>query len=314
MGGKYRKVAIVGAGAVGLYYGGRLAEAGVDVCFLVRSDYENIRHKGITIDSIAGNAKLPKVCCAKKSEDIGPVDLVIIAWKTTSNVHYQQVISPLLGEHTHILTLQNGLGSVERLAELFGGWHVFGGLCFVCINRVGPGHVNHTAAGLIRIGSYDAGKEEELSQLVKFLGDRGVLCESMDDLERAQWMKLVWNIPFNGLSIAEGGVDTQKLLEMQGVEQRVLRLMREVQAVAAGLGHFIEDAFLDHQIERTRPMRAYRPSSMIDYVEGREVEVDAIWREPLRRARVLGVETPELEELLRSIEWRLAQRDADDEN
>lgn len=309
---KRARIAIVGAGAVGLYYGGRLAESGADVRFLLRSDYGHVRREGLVIESIAGDVRLPRVSCARSSQGIGPVDLVVIAWKTTANARYAEVVTPLVGEHTRILTLQNGLGNVERLAELFGARRIYGGLCFVCINRVGPGHVRHTASGLVRVGEYASPGSGGLDWLVELLRGGGIDCQRVDDLGKAQWMKLVWNVPFNGLSISEGGVDTGKLLATPGVEQRVMRLMREIQSVAAALGYTIGDGFLEKQIEVTRPMKAYRPSSMIDYTSGREVEVDAIWREPLRCARRLGVETPELERLLADIEGRLAERDARD--
>ena len=141
--------------------------------------------------------------------------------------------------------------------------------------------------------------------LVASLRDGGINCRGVENLECAQWTKLVWNIPFNGLAISEGGVDTQALLATPGMEERVRRIMAEVQAVAAALGHLIEDSFIEQQVTVTRTMNAYRPSSMIDYVEGREVEVDAIWREPLRRARELGVDVPEIARLLVEIESRL---------
>jgi 2-dehydropantoate 2-reductase len=147
-----------------------------------------------------------------------------------------------------------------------------------------------------------------LEALVNLLKGAGIHAQAVADLEKAQWMKLIWNIPFNGLAIAQGGVDTGELLCMPGMEERIRRLMKEVQAVANAMGHDIEDDFLEQQIEVTRPMKAYRPSSMIDYLEGREIEVDSIWREPLSRAHVLGVETPELERLLTEIEDRIICR------
>jgi 2-dehydropantoate 2-reductase len=127
------------------------------------------------------------------------------------------------------------------------------------------------------------------------------------DLERAQWEKLVWNIPFNGLSVAEGGVTTDVLLASIDTENELRALMTEVVAAARALGHELGDGIIDFQIERTRPMGPYRTSSMIDFVEGREVEVDAIWREPLRRAQAAGVSTPHLARLLERIEQRLAR-------
>lgn len=304
-------MAIVGAGAVGGYYGARLAEAGVDVHFLLRSDYEVIEEFGMKVESVSGNIYLPEVQCAKSSHEIGPVDLIIIAWKTTSNQYYDEVISPLLHERTMILTLQNGLGNVEELGRLFGDARIFGGLCFVCINRIGPGHLNHSASGLVRVGEYGwSGEEcsERLLELIQLLKRGKIDCQPVQNLEKAQWMKLVWNVSFNGMAIAEGGVDTSVLLARPGVEARIRRIMVEVQLVAAALGHDIPDGFLESQIEATRTMGGYRPSSMIDFVNGHEVEVDAIWALPVSKARSLGVDVPEIERLLSEIELRLEQR------
>ena len=305
------RVAIVGSGAVGGYYGGRLVEAKKDVTFLLRSDFDQIKEHGLTVDSVAGDIRLSSVQCTRSSAEIGPVDLVIIAWKTTSNSNYEEVVRPLLNHQTMILTLQNGLGNVEELARLFGGERIFGGLCFVCINRLGAGRLYHSASGLIRVGEYvssEKGVSNRLSDLVDWLKDGGINCQAVPHLEKAQWMKLVWNIPFNGLAIAEGGVDTGVLLAMPGMEDRIRRIMGEIQAVAKALAHEIADDFIEKQIALTRPMKAYRPSSMIDYAEGLDVEVDAIWRQPLLRARSLGVEVPEIEQLLSQIEVRLDDR------
>jgi len=305
------RVAIVGSGAVGGYYGARLAEAGKDVTFLLRSDFDQIKEHGLAVDSVAGDIRLSSVLCAQSSTEIGPVDLVVIAWKTTANSSYEEVVRPLLNHQTMILTLQNGLGNVEELARLFGGERIFGGLCFVCINRLGPGRLHHSASGMIRVGEYESsenGVSNRLSQLVGWLKDGGIVCQAVPNLEMAQWMKLVWNIPFNGLAIAEGGVDTGVLLAMPGMEDRIRRIMGEIQAVAKALAHEIADDFIEKQISLTRPMEGYRPSSMIDYVEGRDVEVDAIWRQPLLQARALGVEVPEIEQLLSQIELRLDER------
>ena len=129
----------------------------------------------------------------------------------------------------------------------------------------------------------------------------------MKNLARAQWMKLVWNVPFNGLTIAEGGIDTQALLAMPGGEEQVRALMTEVLRGAAALGHQIPREFADRQVEMTRSMGQYRASSMIDYLEGRDVEVEAIWEEPLRRATAEGAELPHWESLLKRIRERLEQ-------
>lgn len=289
-----KSFAIIGAGAVGSYYGGRLAQAGHDVRFLLRSDYDLVKAKGLRVQSIDGDFVLPKVTCARTSAEIGPVDVVIVAWKATSNGLFKEVISPLLHKETIIVTLQNGLGNLEDLAGLFGMERLLGAMCFVCINRIEPGLIRHTGGGMIAMGEARPGITPRLRELAKIFEDAKVVCEMAKDFAEAQWRKLVWNIPFNGLCITEGGIDTGKLLAMPDGEDRVRELMFEVTSAARGLGFEIEDEFIEYQIKRTYPMADYRPSSMIDYLNGDPVEINAIWSEPLRRARSVGVATPRL--------------------
>lgn len=298
---KIRKIAIVGAGAVGSYYGARLAQAGHDVTFLLRSDYDYVSENGLNVESIHGNFLLQPVQCTQRSQDIGAVDLVIVAWKTTANHYAEEIIRPLLGKDTTILTLQNGLGNCEHLAGLFGKERIVGGLCFVCINRLSPGHISHTASGLIRIGEFTGTPSSRITDLATAFKNANIRCEAVASLEKALWMKLVWNYPFNGLAIAEGGVDTEVLLKERKLEPEIRALMAEVISIAKALGHDIPKSFIDQQIDITYPMGKYRPSSMIDFVEGKPVEFDAIWQNPLTVARKLGVKAPRMEALAQRI-------------
>lgn len=292
-----KSFAIIGTGAVGSYYGGRLAEAGNDVRFLLRSDYEVVREKGLKVESIHGDFHLPEVSCASTPEEIGPVDVVIIAWKTTANEHSEKTIQPLLHGDTLVLTLQNGLGNVEYLGKIFGSERVLGALCFVCINRLKAGFISHTGGGKITVGESSPGITPRLTELVEVFQQANIETVAVSNLGEAQWRKLVWNVPFNGLCITEGGIDTEVLLAMPDGESRVRNLMEEVLRGAEALGFKIEDTFIDIQIERTYPMGPYRPSSMIDYLEGRPVEVEAIWGEPLRRAEAAGASLPKMRAL-----------------
>ena len=305
----FSSIAVVGAGAVGLYYGGRLAAAGEDVKFLLRSDYDGVREKGLTVESIHGNFRLDAPQVFRSAGEIGPVDLVIVSWKATANAAYEDVVRPLLHAGTVILTLQNGLGNTERLSELFGAENVMGGLCFVCINRIEPGLVRHSGSGMMAVGEVVGGDTTRLNGLVERFRAAEIDCRAVEDLSHSQWMKLVWNVPFNGLTIAEGGIDTEVLLGLPGGEEQVRGLMLEVLAGAKALGYEIPVSFPELQIAVTRPMGAYRPSSMIDYLEGRDVEVEAIWEEPLRRAKAAGAVLPRWEELLERIRERLAARE-----
>jgi 2-dehydropantoate 2-reductase len=304
----FKSVAIVGSGAVGLYHGGRLAAAGEDVKFLLRSDFEAISKGGLKVESSLGDFQLERVQAFQTAEEIGPVDLVIVSWKATANSQLATVLPPLLHAGTQVLTLQNGLGNGEALAEIVGPERVMGGLCFICINRISPGLVRHTNGGRMTVGEMlpdGMGRAKELERRFKAAGIQAV---AVDDLKKSQWEKLVWNIPFNGLSIAEGGVTTDVLLASPAKETEIRQLMAEIIAAANHLGLGLSQELIDLHINRTRPMGAYRTSSMIDFVEGREVEISPIWCEPLRRATAAGFAMPHLADLLQRIEARQAQR------
>jgi 2-dehydropantoate 2-reductase len=292
------KIAIIGAGAIGCYYGCRLAAVGGDVHFLMRSDLAAVRASGclrikLPQDEIVVSA--PQV--HGMPEEIGPCDLVIVALKATANGVFEEMIRPLLHERTAILTLQNGLGSDEQLANLFGAERVLGGLCFICVNRTAPGEIMCIEPGSVAFGEFGRPGTERLRQIVALFERSGVKCSSSDNLAELRWKKLVWNVPFNGLSIAAGGITTDLILASAELEVLVRLLMTEVIEAAAVLGHQIPRTLIEKQIASTRPMGAYRPSSLIDYLEGREVEVEAIWGEPLRRARQAGAAVPRLEML-----------------
>lgn len=304
----FRNVAVVGSGAIGLYYGGRLAEAGVDVKFLARSDYEQLSQHGLKAKSVAGDFHLTDISVFKKTEDIGPVDLVIIAWKATANHALVKVLPPLLHEQTQVLTLQNGLGNCEQIADIVGADRVCGGLCFVCINRTAPGTIIHSSGGRITIGEFALGIPDRAKLLAQRFKEAKIPASAVPDLAKAQWEKLIWNIPFNGLAVAEGGVTTDLLLADPDIEKKIRDLMQEVIIAAKAQGILLDPQLIDKNIELTRSMGPYQPSTMIDFIEGRELELDPIWEEPLRRAKNAEIAMPALEKLLSQMKQKLTER------
>ena len=306
----FASVAVVGSGAIGLYYGGRLAAAGEDVRFLLRADYEAISAGGLKVASVHGDFEVPRLRAFRAAEEIGPVDLVIVAWKATANGYLGEVLPPLLHPATQVLTLQNGLGNCESIGAITGPDRVLGGLCFVCINRIVPGFVKHSAGARVDLGEWQAGIPGRAAGIAGRFKAAGVPAVAVANLQQAQWEKLIWNIPFNGLSVAEGGVTTDALLASPAMEAEIRALMAEVIAGGRALGLTLSDDMIDYNINRTRPMGPYRTSSMIDFVEGREVEVGPIWEEPVRQALAAGCAMPHTAELLRRIREIISRRTA----
>ncbi len=294
---KSARIGVVGAGAIGCFYGAKLALAGYDVHFLMRRDLSTVRERGLRIHSGGRELHLRNVNAYASTEEIGKCDIVIIAVKTTSNPALPELLKPMVGRETAILTLQNGLGNEEFLAGHFGSGRIMGGLCFVCLNRVDYGVVEHYGHGTVSIGEYEGGPRDRTLAIIAALRQAGIEAKAVVDLEEERWRKLIWNVPFNGLSIVAGGITVDRIVSDPGLLNLTIGLMREVAAAARAIGHEIGDDFLESRIANTRLMGAYKPSSLLDYLAGREVEVESIWGEPLRAAQSRGVLTPRLEML-----------------
>lgn len=288
------RIAILGAGAIGLYYGARLALAGRDVSFLARSDLTAIRERGITLKVEGREDVLKPAAVFARAEDIGPVDLVILTLKATANAELTHLLPPLLGPATRLLTLQNGLGSEDTVARWVDRDRILGGLCYIACMRLAPAEVTCLHAGSIALGEADGPARERTRELAASFESAGVACRVVDDLVAARWRKLIWNVPFNGLSIAAGAVTTDVLCADPALRGEVQALMREVQAAARQLGIDIPDDVLRKQYDVTPPMGPYRPSSLVDFLAGRPLEIEAIWGEPLRRAQAAGAAMPRL--------------------
>jgi 2-dehydropantoate 2-reductase len=299
-------MAVVGSGALGSYYGAKLARQGADVRFLMRADLEVVRRDGLRVREQGEEWTLAAQAFGATAE-IGPVDLVIIGLKTTANADLEKLIPPLLHPGTLLLTLQNGLGNEEFLAARWGAERVLGGLCFVCLNRVAPGVIEHYGHGTLSLGEFGRGLMDRTRTIGGLFSAAGVETHLVENLITERWRKLVWNVPFNGLSIATGGRTCDRLLADAGLRDQVRALMLETIAAAGALGHGISEEFADYQIERTYPMGPYKPSSMIDWQDGRAVEVESIWGEPWRQGRAAGAALPRLELLYRLLQQLTAR-------
>jgi 2-dehydropantoate 2-reductase len=302
------KIGIVGTGALGGWYAALLAQAGHEVHCLARSDFEVIQKNGLTIRN-QGQERMVRVASASAdAASIGPCDLIVVTIKSTSNHALPALLTPLLGPATVVVTLQNGMGNVEALAKLLPVERIVAGLCFVCINRLAPAVIDTTLAGYVRMAAATGPINAAVETSVATFAGAGVDCQAETSLEAVLWKKLCWNIPFNGLSIAGGSITTDLILADPALNERAYVLMKEVQAAASARGHSFEDTHIKRQFVVTVGMGPYRPSSLIDFVEGRDVEVEGIWGEPLRRGVAAGVQMPETEKLVAEIQARIAAR------
>jgi 2-dehydropantoate 2-reductase len=291
--------AVVGTGALGMYYGAKLAKSGIPVTFLARRDLAHLQKHGIEVRCPFGNFHLRPVRALATPEEIGPVDLVLVCIKTTGNASLKKLLPPLLGPHTVVCTLQNGLGNEELLASIAGEERVLGGVCHVCVSRPEPGVARNMACTDIKFSDLSGGDTPRARSLAKIFTDAGVGCTVAPTIGSARWYKLVWNVPFNGLGIAggPGGRDTQQVLEDPALHQEAKDLMTEVLTASTKLGYPQDPNLIEKEIARTRSMGHYKSSSQLDWEAGKPVELESIWGEALRQGTAAGVPMPHLQKL-----------------
>lgn len=301
------KIAILGAGALGCYYGARLQESGQDVSFIVRSEYDYLKKHGLKVKSLHGDISLPHVKVCRDSAEVGPVDLVVVAWKSTANAGFAKALPPLMGPDTVVVTLQNGMGNAEEIARVIPADRIYVGLCFICAMRAEPGHVNHLEGGNIQFAPFVPSLQgtEQARELSGLFAQAGIKTRAFDAAEQIQWYKLVWNIPFNGLCLALGGISIAELYQNPENVARARRIMEEVVQAARARGYTLPEDLVEFHLSRTESMGSFIPSSAVDYNEGRPVEYTAIWGDPLAKAHQAGASLPEWERLDQDIRKRL---------
>ncbi|MEM9118039.1 MAG: putative 2-dehydropantoate 2-reductase [Cyanobacteria bacterium P01_F01_bin.56] len=309
-----RRYAILGTGAIGGYYGACLQHSGQDVHFLLHRDIDHVQRDGIKVDSVNGDFVLPEVQAYARVDEMPAIDVIVISLKTIHNARLlPQLLPPLLNANAVILTLQNGLDIEAEIAAIAPQTPIFGGLCFICSNKIGPGHIHHLDYGSIIMGEYDAARRPAnisptLEAITADFTQAGIDVELTIDLYRARWQKLVWNVPFNSLSVILNATTTAMMADPDA-RQLAADLMAEVIAAAHActqqatpeqprqLPAGIAETMLTH----TAKMKPYRTSMMIDFAERRPLEVEAIVGNPLRAAQQAQVETPRLEMLYQQL-------------
>ncbi len=310
------KIGVIGAGALGIFYGGRLYRARFDVHFYVRSGYDVVRTEGYIVHSCDGDFAIRPPVYPTPS-DLGRCDLVLIGLKTFANDKLPELLGPICDSNTVVLTLQNGLGNEEAIARALvtSGIHsdaeqaarqIIGGTAFLCSNRVAPHVIHHTAHGFVRLAEFRGAPQARTHTVAAMFTQAGIDCEVRDSLAAIRWEKLVWNIPFNGLGVAAGHAHTAAILGDDELRVVASELMQEVVAAAHADGVVIDEALPKDLMAKTEVMGPYRSSMQIDYEEGRPLEVEAILGEPVRRARRAGIPVPKMQ-MLYAIVRRLDQ-------
>lgn len=290
------KYAIIGTGAIGGFYGARLDKAGFEVHFLLHTDYQYVVDHGLTIDSCDGNFTLPSPKVYDSTSEMPQCDVVIVALKTTQNPLLPSLLPPLLKPDTIILLIQNGIGVEADVQQLFPSQPIAAGMAFICSAKAGPGHINHQFYGNINIGNYSCHNPQRYNQMLADFRAAGIGAADVEYLE-ARWKKAVWNMPFNGMTVALN-TTTNRLLSCESTHRLIYDQMLEVIGAAQALGvKNLDTRFADKMIANTIKMPPYSPSMKLDFDFHRPMEINYLYTRPIAEARAAGFAMPKLEML-----------------
>jgi 2-dehydropantoate 2-reductase len=281
------RYAVIGSGALGGFYGGKLAHAGKDVHFLFHNDYRFVVDNGLKVDSVKGNFHLTDVQAYQSTADMPKADVVLVCLKTTNNYLLKTLLPPILHAGSIIVLIQNGLGVEEDVAADFPQQPIAGGLAFICSNKIGDGHIAHLDYGKLNIGVFQGEIHTVLVQMKADFTEAGVPTEISSDLMTSRWQKLVWNIPYNGMTVVLN-TTTDRLMREASTRQLSYELMLEVIAGARACGIEVKESFADKMMELTDSMTPYAPSMKLDFDHKRPMEIEYIYSRPVKSAISAG--------------------------
>ena len=287
---------IIGVGAIGGYYGSKLAHSGQEVHFLSHSDYQFVKENGMQVDSCDGSFHLDQVNVYQHPEDMPKCDVVVVGLKTINNHLLPELLPPLLHEHTAVVLIQNGVGVEADVQQMFPNVQLIAGLAFICSAKTEPGRVNHQCYGSINLANYSCKDETLFENILKDFTDAAIPAASVP-YDEARWKKAVWNMPFNGMTVALN-TRTDLLLKNPATRHLIRDLMMEVVEASRALGiSGVDEAFVEKMIQMTDEMTPYSPSMKLDYDFHRPMEIHYLYTRPIEIARAAGYRMAKLEML-----------------
>ncbi len=287
------RIAIVGSGGVGGYFGGRLAAAGADVAFLARGAHlDALRSHGLRIDSPKGNVHIPRVTAESDPAAIGPVDVVFFAVKLYDTAGAVAMLPPLVGSDTIVIPFQNGVESVDVLTKAVGAAHTGGGVSYVSAVISEPGVIKHTAMDQLIFGEVDGRQSERLERLSAACQPAGFQSTLSKNIIVDIWTKFVRLSVFSGMTAVTRSplgviVNDPELLEM------LKAAVRESAAVAKAKGVNVAEGLDENTAAAYKALPPNSKASMLEDLErGRRIELPWLSGAVVRLGQELGVPTP----------------------
>ncbi|WAK01720.1 ketopantoate reductase family protein [Methylobacter sp. YRD-M1] len=291
------RILIIGAGAIGAFYGALLAKAGADVSVVCRSDYEHVKQHGFIInsDDLGSWTFTPSQVLKNAANFKGKADYVLLCTKVLPDIDLAALVRPAVSAETAIVFIQNGVEIEQTMLTAFPDNEVISGLAFICSNRISPGEILHLAYGHLALGNLPGFISNKTIRLCELFVRSGIECEATENIIARRWQKCIWNAPFNPLSVLSGGLQTFDILRSQ--ETFVRHIKQEIFNIAKACGHSLPEDIVDININNTYAMPPYKTSMLLDYENGHPMETEVILGNALRAGRREGIACPYLESI-----------------
>jgi len=288
------RIAVVGAGGVGGYFGAKLAQAGEDVTFIARgATLDALRSTGIRVDSILGDIALDRVNATDNASEVGPVDAVLVAVKAWQVAAVAPSLKPLLGAETAVVPLENGIEAPDDLIRGLGPDNVLGGLCAIVSFVVAPGHIRHAASDpIVAFGELDNRRTERAERLLLAMRNAGINADIPPDIQRSLWTKFVFITPMSAIG-AVTRVPIGVWRNVPETRELATKAVREVMTLAVAKGVTLAPDALELTMKRYDGLAPESTASMQrDVMDGRPSELEAQVGAVVRMGAALNVPTP----------------------
>lgn len=288
------KIGVIGVGAVGGYFGAKLAHAGLDVTFISRGKtLETLKEKGLKVISYKGNFEVKKVKAAHNFDVIKDADIILFCVKSYSTKEIAEALKPRISDKTVIISLQNGVENEDILAEVFGKDRVIGSVVYITSGMTEPAVIKHTSYGKVVFGELNGQITDRLRSIEKLFLDAGIPAGVTSDIKRDLWKKLMLNIPYNGFTAIIGD-SLKNYNHVKEAQECFLQALKEVQLVAQKEGHNITDEDIEEVIKFTKNENfgTFKSSTLLDAEAGKSVEIEEMHGAIVRSAQKYKLDVP----------------------
>jgi 2-dehydropantoate 2-reductase len=265
----------MGAGAVGGYFGARLAAASNDVAFIARGLHlMAMRQQGLALESPQGNLHIRDALFTDDLSQVGAVDIVLFCVKSYDTDAAASKLVSLIGDHTIILSLQNGVDNADTIAQRWGHQRTLAGVVYIGSQLLQPGKIRHSSGGRIVFGEPDGQVHESTQAVERLLSSARISCEVSKEIRNIQWRKLLWNAPFCAISCLTR-TNVKEIVESDSLTKLALDCMTEVREAAQTQAIDLDPALFEDTLNFSKSLGDFKPSMLQDLEAGKPLEYEA---------------------------------------